>query len=128
VRRERASLSLAPNSFVITGMAAHGTSNYASQDPTLPKTRHHPLRYALAENPPGLASAESGLATPARCAASRFGELRDRQVSVPTVGDEGRLPNSLRSLFFPDVPLNLETLRIIASYAVAMALVGLLHS
>lgn len=49
-------------------------------------------------------------------------------VTVPTVGDEGQLPDSLPSLFWPDVPLNLETLRIIAPYAVAMALVGLLES
>jgi len=49
-------------------------------------------------------------------------------VSVPTVGDEGKLPDSLPSLFFPDVPLNLDTVRIIAPYAVAMALVGLLES
>ncbi|MEV0800183.1 SulP family inorganic anion transporter [Kribbella sp. NPDC050281] len=49
-------------------------------------------------------------------------------VIVPTVGDEGKLPDSLPSLFFPDVPLNLDTVRIIAPYAVAMALVGLLES
>ncbi|MGW7681152.1 SulP family inorganic anion transporter [Kribbella sp. NPDC054772] len=48
--------------------------------------------------------------------------------SVPTVGDEGKLPDSLPSLFWPNVPLNLETLRIIAPYAVGMALVGLLES
>ncbi|MFG1626601.1 SulP family inorganic anion transporter [Kribbella sp. NPDC049227] len=49
-------------------------------------------------------------------------------MTVPTVGDEGKLPDSLPSLFFPDVPLSLDTLRIIAPYAVAMALVGLLES
>lgn len=49
-------------------------------------------------------------------------------ISVPTVSDEGELPTSLPSLFWPDVPLNLETLRIIAPYAVGMALVGLLES
>jgi sulfate permease, SulP family len=49
-------------------------------------------------------------------------------VTVPTVGDEGKLPDSLPSLFWPDVPWNLDTLRIIAPYAVAMALVGLLES
>jgi SulP family sulfate permease len=48
--------------------------------------------------------------------------------TVPTVGDEGKLPDSLPSLFFPDVPPTLETLRIIAPYALAMALVGLLES
>jgi SulP family sulfate permease len=49
-------------------------------------------------------------------------------VHVPTVGDEGRLPDSLPSLFFPNVPWNLDTVRIIAPYALAMALVGLLES
>lgn len=49
-------------------------------------------------------------------------------VSVPTVSDEGKLPDSLPSLFWPNVPWNLDTLRIIAPYAVGMALVGLLES
>jgi SulP family sulfate permease len=47
---------------------------------------------------------------------------------VPTVGDEGELPESLPSLFFPDVPFTMETFEIIAPYAVAMALVGILES
>ena len=49
-------------------------------------------------------------------------------LSVPNVGDEGKLPDSLPSLFIPNVPVNLETLKIIAPYALAMALVGLLES
>ncbi|WP_231263316.1 SulP family inorganic anion transporter [Nocardioides alpinus] len=49
-------------------------------------------------------------------------------ITVPTVGDEGELPDSLPTLFFPDVPWTLETLQVIAPYAVAMALVGLLES
>lgn len=49
-------------------------------------------------------------------------------VSVPDVGDEGELPDSLPSLLLPDVPLSVETLRIIAPYALAMAVVGLLES
>jgi SulP family sulfate permease len=49
-------------------------------------------------------------------------------INVPTVGDEGALPESLPSLLFPNVPLNLETLQIIAPYALAMALVGILES
>lgn len=48
--------------------------------------------------------------------------------NVPTVGDEGELPRSLPSLFFPDIPFSWETLRIIAPYAFAMALVGLMES
>ena len=47
---------------------------------------------------------------------------------VPTVGDQGDLPESLPSLLLPDVPLTLETLRIIAPFALAMAVVGLLES
>ncbi|MEE2033265.1 SulP family inorganic anion transporter [Rhodococcus chondri] len=49
-------------------------------------------------------------------------------LDVPNVGDEGELPESLPSLLFPDVPLTTETLSIIAPYALAMALVGLLES
>ena len=49
-------------------------------------------------------------------------------VAVPTVGDEGTLPDSLPSLLIPDVPFTLETLQIIAPYALAMALVGLMES
>ncbi len=49
-------------------------------------------------------------------------------LTVPTVGDEGKLPDSLPSLFIPNVPFDLHTLQIIAPYAIAMALVGLLES
>ncbi|MGC5076139.1 SulP family inorganic anion transporter [Agrococcus sp. DT81.2] len=48
--------------------------------------------------------------------------------SVPNVGDQGELPSSLPALFFPDVPLTLETLGIIGPTAIAMALVGLMES
>ncbi|MFD5213830.1 SulP family inorganic anion transporter [Microbacterium sp. NPDC058345] len=49
-------------------------------------------------------------------------------VAVPNVGDQGRLPDSLPTLFIPNVPLTLETLGIIGPYALAMALVGLMES
>ncbi|MFI9406916.1 SulP family inorganic anion transporter [Nocardia sp. NPDC052316] len=49
-------------------------------------------------------------------------------LNVPNVGDEGDLPSSLPSLLIPHVPLTLDTLKIIAPYALAMALVGLLES
>ncbi len=49
-------------------------------------------------------------------------------LTVPDVGDEGDLPDSLPSLFLPDVPVSIDTLKIIAPYALAMALVGLLES
>lgn len=48
--------------------------------------------------------------------------------AVPDVGDEGELPDSLPTLFFPDVPLTWDTLSVIAPYAFTMALVGLLES
>jgi SulP family sulfate permease len=49
-------------------------------------------------------------------------------IAVPTVGDQGALPDSLPLPFLPDVPYTWETLRIIAPFAVGMALVGLLES
>lgn len=49
-------------------------------------------------------------------------------INVPTVGDQGELPRSLPELFIPDVPLNWQTLTIIAPYSLAMALVGLMES
>ncbi|HSP74901.1 MAG TPA: SulP family inorganic anion transporter [Cryobacterium sp.] len=49
-------------------------------------------------------------------------------INVPTVGDQGELPRSLPELFIPNVPLTWDTFAIIAPYAVAMALVGLLES
>ena len=49
-------------------------------------------------------------------------------ITVPTVGDEGDLPESLPELFIPNIPLTWETFVIIAPYALAMALVGLLES
>ena len=47
---------------------------------------------------------------------------------VPAVGDKGELPDSLPLLMIPDVPLSVETLQIIAPYALGMALVGLMES
>ncbi|GAA4816570.1 SulP family inorganic anion transporter [Nocardioides caeni] len=49
-------------------------------------------------------------------------------VDVPDVGDQGELPDSLPAWFVPDVPLELHTLEIIAPYALAMAVVGILES
>ncbi len=47
---------------------------------------------------------------------------------VRTVGDMGRLPEGLPSLAWPNVPLTLDTLRIVLPYSLAMAAVGLLES
>jgi SulP family sulfate permease len=49
-------------------------------------------------------------------------------ITVPTVGDEGTLPDSLPVLGLPDVPFTLDTLTTIAPYALAIALVGLMES
>jgi SulP family sulfate permease len=49
-------------------------------------------------------------------------------VAVPTVGDQGALPDSLPVLALPVVPFTWETLSVIAPYALALALVGLIES
>ena len=49
-------------------------------------------------------------------------------IAVPTVGDKGRLPSSLPVPGLPDVPFTPHTLAVIAPYALAMALVGLMES
>ncbi|HEV7470813.1 MAG TPA: SulP family inorganic anion transporter [Pseudonocardia sp.] len=49
-------------------------------------------------------------------------------IAVPTVGDQGALLDSVPLPGLPDVPLTWETLRLIAPYALGMALVGLLES
>ncbi|MFD0904483.1 SulP family inorganic anion transporter [Actinomadura sediminis] len=49
-------------------------------------------------------------------------------IAVPTVGDKGALPSSLPGLGLPDVPFTLDTLTLIAPYALAFALVGLMES
>lgn len=49
-------------------------------------------------------------------------------LNVPTVGGQGELPTSLPELLIPTVPLTWDTFTIIAPYALAMAMVGLLES
>ncbi|WP_222195836.1 SulP family inorganic anion transporter [Modestobacter italicus] len=49
-------------------------------------------------------------------------------IAVPTVGDQGELPDTLPFLLLPDVPFTLETLSIIAPYALGIAFVGLMES
>ena len=48
--------------------------------------------------------------------------------AVPDVADQGELPRSLPQLLIPEVPLSWETVQIVAPYAFAAALVGLLES
>jgi sulfate permease, SulP family len=50
------------------------------------------------------------------------------EVRVPTVGGMGELPSTLPVLGIPAVPFTLETLTIVAPYALALAFVGLLES
>ncbi|SDZ42825.1 sulfate permease, SulP family [Micromonospora pattaloongensis] len=49
-------------------------------------------------------------------------------VAVPTVGDEGELPDSLPVFGLPDIPYTWSTLQTIAPYALGVALVGLMES
>ncbi|KIQ98062.1 Sulfate permease [Lysobacter sp. A03] len=50
------------------------------------------------------------------------------KLDIRTVGDMGELPDSLPVFLLPDVPLNLETLRIILPVSLTLAVVGLLES
>lgn len=50
------------------------------------------------------------------------------KLDIHRVGDMGALPNALPSVLLPDVPFNLETLRIILPTAATLAVVGLLES
>jgi len=49
-------------------------------------------------------------------------------LDIRTVGDMGELPSTLPIFLLPDIPLNFETLKIIAPYSLAVAAVGLLES
>ncbi|WP_211826790.1 SulP family inorganic anion transporter [Kistimonas asteriae] len=49
-------------------------------------------------------------------------------LDVRTVGDMGDLPDSLPVFLWPDVPLTMETFRIILPYSLALAMVGILES
>ena len=49
-------------------------------------------------------------------------------LDVRTVGDMGKLPDSLPVFLLPDVPLNFDTLSIILPYSAGLAVVGLLES
>jgi SulP family sulfate permease len=49
-------------------------------------------------------------------------------IDIRTVGDMGNLPDSLPIFMLPDVPLNLDTLKIILPVSATLAVVGLLES
>lgn len=50
------------------------------------------------------------------------------EIDIRTVSDMGVLPDTLPVFLWPDVPLNVETLKIIAPYSIGLALVGLLET
>lgn len=50
------------------------------------------------------------------------------KLDIHTVGDMGELPDTLPVFMWPQVPLTLETLKIILPYSVPLAVVGLLES
>ncbi|HEY8568767.1 MAG TPA: SulP family inorganic anion transporter [Microbulbifer sp.] len=49
-------------------------------------------------------------------------------LDIRTVGDMGELPDTLPVFLWPEVPFNLETLKIIFPYSAGLAVVGLLES
>ena len=49
-------------------------------------------------------------------------------LDIRTVGDMGRMPDSLPTFFVPDIPWTWETLRILLPVAATLAVVGLLES
>src|SRR5690625_2741497 len=49
-------------------------------------------------------------------------------VKLQSIGDLGTMPSTLPTFFFPDIPLSLETLKVILPYSLALSIVGLLES
>lgn len=49
-------------------------------------------------------------------------------LDVRSVGDMGKLPDTLPVFLLPEIPLSFETLKIILPYSVSLAIVGLLES
>jgi SulP family sulfate permease len=49
-------------------------------------------------------------------------------LDIRTIGDMGKLPDSLPVFLIPEIPLTFETLKIIFPYSMALAVVGLLES
>lgn len=45
-----------------------------------------------------------------------------------TISDMGQLPDTIPIFLLPDIPLNMDTLRIILPYSISLAIVGLLES
>lgn len=66
--------------------------------------------------------------SPLVCIVVLTGLAMGLHLDVHTVGDMGKLPDSLPIFLLPDVPLNLDTLLIILPYSAGLAVVGLLES
>jgi sulfate permease, SulP family len=66
--------------------------------------------------------------SPLVCIVALTGFAMLTKMDVRTVGNLGALPDSLPTFLLPNVPWNLETLRIILPYAIPLAIVGLLES
>ncbi|OAJ92014.1 SulP family inorganic anion transporter [Vibrio bivalvicida] len=49
-------------------------------------------------------------------------------LDIRTIGDMGKLPDALPIFLAPDVPLSLETLKVILPYSIALSVVGVLES
>ena len=76
----------------------------------------------------GLPYITKAVPSPLVCIVVLTGVAMAMGLDIRTVGDMGQLPDSLPIFLLPDVPLNLETLKIIFPYAATMAVVGLLES
>ncbi|MCK5830822.1 MAG: SulP family inorganic anion transporter [Methylococcales bacterium] len=68
------------------------------------------------------------LPSPLVCIVVLTGVCTYLQLDIRTVGDMGELPDTLPIFLWPEVPLTLETLKIILPYSVPLAVVGLLES
>ena len=76
----------------------------------------------------GLPYITKAVPSPLVCIVVLTGVAMAMGLDIRTVGDMGDLPDSLPIFLLPDVPLNLETVKIIFPYAATMAVVGLLES
>lgn len=50
------------------------------------------------------------------------------KMDIKTLGDMGKITNELPKFLMPNVPLNLETLKIVLPYSLSLALVGIVES
>jgi SulP family sulfate permease len=76
----------------------------------------------------GLPLLTRAVPSPLVCIVVLTGVAMSMNLDIRTVGDMGELPDSLPVFLIPDVPLDLNTLRIILPYALTLAVVGLLES